>query len=339
MIMRLGTRTQVLATTVISVSMIGTGIGLAATGSSSASPRAIHACVTSRAHGRTFHEVSAKAQCATGQSEVTWSITGPRGAAGQRGVVGPQGPRGASGLDYKKILTVSPGATPHDGGVALMAAVGTVQQMSPAPSATDPIEIFIEPGSYDLGVGTFITLPPYVEINGAGEDVTTISATNDDGVIGGIHDASGGDTVSNLTVQATEDTHANDGVDGINPLAGWDIDHVRVITVSPDLCSGNNFGIHAFAGPVTITDTDVTSTGCNSVGIFSQFPITITITGSHVVAMGAGAQAVAVEDFADSTATVHIADTELDGDVAVAGTVACVGDFTADFAALDATCQ
>jgi hypothetical protein len=342
--MKLGSRAQVLASVLISVSIVGTGIGFAAAAGSGSAPRAISACADSRAHGRTLHVISASGHCAPGQTKLTWMTAGkrgPRGHVGKTGAKGATGQRGASGLNYKRIITVSPAATPTASGAALMAVDEGLSSVSPAPSATDPLEIFVEPGTYLIGKQTFIHLPAHVDLVGAGEDLTTISATNDDGVVGGPSGAGSSSeptTVSNLTIIDTGDGTETDGLDGITADADWHIDHVRVMTQSTSLsCSGeNNFGIHAFGGPVTISDTSVSAQGCSSQGVFSMFDY--TVTSSKIVAqLTGGAPGVAVSN--GDLATAHLADTELGGSTDINGSIACVGDYNDSFVALSTSCQ
>jgi hypothetical protein len=342
--MKLGSRAQVLASVVVSVSVIGTGIGLASAAGSGSAPRAISACVDSRANGRTLHVVSGSGHCDPSQTKLTWMSAGkrgPRGHVGKTGAKGAIGPRGASGLNYKRIITVSPAATSTASGAALMTVVEGLSSVSPAPSATNPLEIFVEPGTYDIGKQTFIHLPAHVDLIGADEDLTTIKATDDDGVVGGpsgAGSASEPTTVSNLTIIDTGDGTETDGLDGITADADWHIDHVRVMTQSTaPSCSGeNNFGIHAFGGPVTISDTSVNAQGCSSQGVFSTFDY--TVTNSTIVAqLTGGTPGVAVSN--GDLAAAHIADTELGGSTDINGSIACVGDYDGNFVALDTSCQ
>jgi hypothetical protein len=100
---------------------------------------------------------------------------GPRGARGPRGRVGASGRAGATGASgsaagsFLRTIVVSPGATASAGGTALLAAVSGIA----GASVTTPYLIWIEPGAYELGT-TPLRIPSDVDVQGSGQDVTTI---------------------------------------------------------------------------------------------------------------------------------------------------------------------
>ncbi len=93
---------------------------------------------------------------------------GPTGPAGE---VGPIGLPGATGLNYKQIVTVSPGDTAVESGAALLGAVSGIV------GATEerPILVKLEPGVYDLGASTLVT-KPNVHLQGSGMTLTEITS-------------------------------------------------------------------------------------------------------------------------------------------------------------------
>ena len=102
--------------------------------------------------------------------------TGPRGPRGRRGATGPtgtagiSGPVGPAGASFLRTIVVSPsGASPAADGAVLGAAVASIGQAS----ATNPWLVWVEPGVYDLGTAA-LSLPPHVDLQGSGQDVTTI---------------------------------------------------------------------------------------------------------------------------------------------------------------------
>ena len=109
---------------------------------------------------------------------------GPQGEPGPKGADGAPGPKGdkgdpgdpgepgPSGLDFKRIITVSPGETPADSGAALLAALSTVS----AASAEKPYVLKLEPGLYDLGTST-LQAKAFVDVEGSGRDITEITST------------------------------------------------------------------------------------------------------------------------------------------------------------------
>lgn len=99
---------------------------------------------------------------------------GPVGPAGQQGVAGPVGPAGPSGLTYLRTKVVSPsGATPEDNGVLLLNALNSISDNS----VTNRYLIHLEPGVYDVGT-TVLHTKPFVDIRGAGRNVTTVQGQN-----------------------------------------------------------------------------------------------------------------------------------------------------------------
>lgn len=71
-------------------------------------------------------------------------------------------------------IIVSPNGTPLQNGMALLAARNTIANANP--SAANPWLLKLEPGNYDLN-GDFLTLLPYVDLEGSGEATTIISSS------------------------------------------------------------------------------------------------------------------------------------------------------------------
>jgi hypothetical protein len=90
---------------------------------------------------------------------------------GTGGTPGPPGPPGPSGLNYARTIVVSPMGTAAQNGTALITALAGIT----GASATNPWLLKIEPGVYDLGGGKLV-MKPYVDVEGSGEGVTTITA-------------------------------------------------------------------------------------------------------------------------------------------------------------------
>jgi hypothetical protein len=99
---------------------------------------------------------------------------GPQGPKGDSGPAGPQGPKGDSGLNLLRTIVVSPKGSASENGAALLAAMRIIAEANP--SATNPWLLKLEPGNYDLGNNALI-LQPYVDLDGSGEDTTTVSST------------------------------------------------------------------------------------------------------------------------------------------------------------------
>lgn len=86
-------------------------------------------------------------------------------------------PGGESSLNLVSLartLIVSSSGTAIQNGTALLTAMTLISNSNP--SASNPWLLKLEPGQYDLGNGS-LTLLPYVDLEGSGEDITFISST------------------------------------------------------------------------------------------------------------------------------------------------------------------
>lgn len=77
-------------------------------------------------------------------------------------------------VSIRRTLIVSPNGTPTQNGTALLDAMTAISNTSP--SASNPWLLKLEPGNYDVG-GSLLVLKPYVDLEGSGQDSTTISST------------------------------------------------------------------------------------------------------------------------------------------------------------------
>jgi hypothetical protein len=105
-------------------------------------------------------------------------VAGPAGAQGPNGAQGPAGPRGERGAagSYVRSVVVSPGPDARTSGNALLAALSGIV----GNGAAKPYLLKIEPGVYDLGRESLV-MKRYVDIEGSGEGVTTITSRVDTG--------------------------------------------------------------------------------------------------------------------------------------------------------------
>ena len=110
---------------------------------------------------------------ASGKAAAKAGRRGPRGRRGARGATGPAGvagPAGTTGAAFLRTIVVSPiDATAVANGALLAAAVAAIN----GAGASGPELVWIEPGAYDLGT-TPLTIPSHVDVEGSGQDVTTI---------------------------------------------------------------------------------------------------------------------------------------------------------------------
>ena len=248
-------------------------------------------------------------------------------------------------MDYKRIITVSPADTDSstDNGSALLDAVNKVGNSSPSPSATDPYEIFLEPGTYDLG-DQALQLPSDVYLVGADQHATTITssvgASSGDATV----EVGGGPVgIADLTVINTNDGGRSQPVvveDGTASLERVDLAAAGT--------NSTNVGLAIYGG--TVTADRVTASASNSTfddfgaGLFHLGTTTPTLvaTDSSFTSPQAGTQDGAYGLFVTSNTTAHVADSEVsghDGSADIAGgSLTCFGDYDGSFTALNSSC-
>jgi len=103
----------------------------------------------------------------------------------------------AVGKKAKKTVLVSPESTQAASGTSLRNAINAITDAT----ASNPYLVIIEPGIYDIG-STGLTMKPYVDIQGSGEDVTKITGNVDSASSGVIICASNSE-LRFLTVENT----------------------------------------------------------------------------------------------------------------------------------------
>ena len=191
--------------------------------------------------------------------------TGAAGPAGEAGATGATGPAGAPGAQFERIIIVSPiGLTAADNGLELLDAVTTAAAMAPAPSASDPVLIFVEPGVYEIDPGTG-SLPAYVGLRGSGEGLTRIVGRASSSTIVNVVIARDSALVSDLSIEFV-------GPFGNGILvAGQDV-IVRHVAISGPSTNAVNNGISAGAG------TDATVENLSITG----FNVGVSIRGADV---------------------------------------------------------
>jgi hypothetical protein len=247
-------------------------------------------------------------------------------------------------LDYKRIITVSPADsdTPTDNGQRLLDAVNSLGSSAPLPSAADPYEIFVEPGTYDLN-GQALQLPSDVYLVGAHEDATTITSdignSEDDATV----EADGGPVgIADLTV-----TNTNDGGQSVAVAVSGGTASLEQLNLEALGTNSTNVGLAAYGGDVTADR--VTASASNSTfddfgaGLlpFSGTP-TLVATDSLFTASQAGTQDGASGLLYAQGTTARIADSQLSGSDGPTspdgGNLTCVDDYNGNFSPLDSSC-
>jgi hypothetical protein len=144
---------------------------------------------------------------------------GPRGLKGAAGQAGPAGAPGAPGANgssagaFLRTIVVSPGgADPAANGELLLSALAGVASAS----AATPYLVWIEPGVYDIG-STPLRIPSHVDVQGSGQDVTTVAGEGPVTLI-----AAAGSELRELTVSDTNGGSSAEAIDtsgGLNDVA------------------------------------------------------------------------------------------------------------------------
>jgi hypothetical protein len=183
------------------------------------------------------------------QLEGSIGAAGPAGSAGQNGSNGSngsQGPAGPAGPGFLRTVIVSPVGTAAQNGTELLNAMSGITA-----SASDPALILIEPGVYNLNTTTLVG-KPYVDIEGSGEDVTTIEANVASLTNGFAVEQSDNSTISSLSVlDSTASTTTPPG--GIHDEGGPAT--LRDVYVDVTEPSGNATAFQAIGGPPGTTGT------------------------------------------------------------------------------------
>ncbi|MEI6047134.1 MAG: hypothetical protein WCS37_22560 [Chloroflexota bacterium] len=163
---------------------------------------------------------------------------------------------------YSHTLLLGSNGTPTQNGTALLSVMNTISNSNP--SATKPYLLKLEPGQYDLGSQS-LSLLPYVDLEGSGEDTTVISSTISNSNPGGATPPITGTLVmaSNseirfLTVENTSPGSALIDTSQVAIYVPSNATHVHIThitAVSTNLNIGmydRTYGLHN-SSPVTIT--------------------------------------------------------------------------------------
>ncbi len=283
-------------------------------------------------------------------------IQGPKGDPGDAGTPGAAGP----GYDLANVVWV---ATSGGDFTSLSAALASITDSS----ETNPYVIKIAPGIYTETAQ--VVLKNYVDVEGSGQDVTTITCecgVNGQGSTGAATLLAGEPGVDNITAEIRHLTVKNTGptavidenpqVVGIasaNSSGSFSLSHVTVIAQG----DGTQFsaaGVVVVQSGARLDHVTATASGARLVnGIYSlSAPMTmdnVTATGTvGIVVLGTPSPTIRDSVVSGGVASIQqqgtlpvkVADTTLSGPVLVAGDggLACVGVHDASFTALSATC-
>jgi hypothetical protein len=282
---------------------------------------------------------------------------------------------GETGTRNRTIVVHPMSTGPTDSGTELLEAMANITNAS----ATNPWLIKLDAGVFDLGTSSLV-MKPYVDIEGSGEDVTTITAvTNQTSLFGTVVGASNAELRFLTVVGTTAATYAT------ALTANQTSPRLTHVTLTATVPPGTNIavGLQSIIGTPVLTEVTVkmpaggeglfleggevvrnsrimVGPGFESWGVvvgnfsFSQPSVIIENTDisaadtgiiadnfgsasvSHSTVMGVNH---AVHGFGGQT-TVKIGASQVVGGVAVAGgVITCVGDYDANYAPLNSSCQ
>ena len=187
---------------------------------------------------------------------------------------------------YTHTLIVSPDADRFESGRRLLQAVAGISDAS----ATNPYLVKVEPGIYDLTAAS-LPMRPYVDIEGSGEGVTTITSALGSGA--GTVIGANNSELRYLTVKNTGEP--NQQVVGIfTETTSPRLSHVTAIASG----GSENYGIHTSNGtPVLSYVTASASGGGQSFGLANYNSAMTVLNSSFSAADGAGFNAGFVSTF------------------------------------------
>ncbi len=210
-----------------------------------------------------------------------------------------------------RTLTVSPNGTAIQNGTALKQAMSQI--IAANPSATNPWLLKLEPGNYDLNGGS-LTLAPYVDLEGSGEGVTSISSN----IATGFPLTQGTVTLAaNSEIRQVQVINTNNGFRKAAIVIPTNATNVRIsrisavmvstgtgegyslynnsgaITTIRDssfLASGSanpNTGLRTDGGTLIVLNSDITiPNGTLALGITSYITSTISVSNSNISVSG-----------------------------------------------------
>ncbi len=152
-------------------------------------------------------------------------------------------------------------------GTELLSMVAAIPSSgSEAPSASNPWLIRLGPGIYDLGSGS-LTLPVYTALEGAGQDITMITATGyADEVHGSVIMGDHG-KLSHLTVNNSGGNTYEVAVYLPSPATSVALDHLTITASNPSNSSGDAVGLFADANTsFSLIDAEVTVHNAHNIG-------------------------------------------------------------------------
>ncbi|MDQ3928108.1 MAG: hypothetical protein M3328_03060 [Chloroflexota bacterium] len=252
---------------------------------------------------------------------------------------------------YTRTVVVSPTGTPSENGTALKNALAGITDAS----ETNPYLLKIEPGVYDLGAAPGLVMKPWVDVEGSGEGVTTLTAT------GGVPWADAtvqGASNAELRFLSVKNTGGADKAFAIHSTA----DPFRLTHVSAAASGGTSYSraVVIDSGATTLSEVNATASGnTQNLGVFVSGRVTmdqVTVNSSGgsnigVALQGSGSNAqirnsrIAVSSgiTINNFGSARVGASQLEGGTvsnasANGATIKCVASYNANYDPLGANC-
>jgi hypothetical protein len=172
-----------------------------------------------------------------------------------------------AGESYTHTLFVHPDPNVNKAGTALASVLTGITDNS----ASNPYLVKIEPGIYHLGAGS-VTMKPYVDVEGSGEGVTTLTSTNSSGagtVVGADH--------SELRFLSVTNTGGGQqSVALFSESTSPRFTHVTALAAG----GAENYGIHISNGSPALTNVTSTASGGSQSFAVGNFNGNVTVLNS-----------------------------------------------------------
>jgi pectin methylesterase-like acyl-CoA thioesterase len=198
-------------------------------------------------------------------------------------------------------------------------------------SSTNRYLVKVAPGTYNEKV----YMKQWVDIEGSGQDVTTVTLTN----VGGTVEGASNSELRSLTVENHATQNAAVAI-GADRLQAFSLKYVTASAVGDDAFNVA-YGISANGSVITMTNVIVTASGQAGYGLRGvsilrdfQVPSTVTIDDSVITVPVTGTTI-----FNDETATMRIGGSQLaGGPVSNSGTLTCAGVYDENYTFFANTC-
>ena len=172
-----------------------------------------------------------------------------------------------AGDAYTHTLIVHPDPDIYKAGTALTSVIAGITDNS----ATNPYLVKIEPGIYHLGAGS-LTMKPYVDVEGSGEGVTTVTS----GVSSGAGTVVGVDHSELRFLSVTNTGGGQQSVALFSETTSPRFTHVTALATG----GAENYGIHMSNGSPVLTNVTATASGGGQSFAVGNFNGNVTVLDS-----------------------------------------------------------